>query len=111
MRHIYLKFLETQNSGSGFVLATVTGTVGSTPQKPGSSALFSNGSLKTGTVGGGVVEAKVQEAARECSASGKSRLLHLVLKSDISEKENAICGGGNRYSCRRKSQDPFFCIW
>jgi xanthine dehydrogenase accessory factor len=93
MRNIYLKLLEIQNDGSGLVLATVTGTIGSTPQKPGSSAIFRDGSLITGTVGGGVVEGKVQEAAKECSVSGKSRLLHLLLKSDISRKEDAICGG------------------
>lgn len=93
MRNIYLKLPEIENAGSGIVLATVTATVGSTPQKPGSSAIFRNGSLITGTVGGGVVEGKVQEAAKECSISGKSRLLHLLLKSDISRKEEAICGG------------------
>ena len=93
MRNIYLKLTEIQNAGSGLVLATVTGTVGSTPQKPGSSAIFRNGRLITGTVGGGVVEGKVQEAAKEGSVSGKSRLMHLFLKSDISRKEEAICGG------------------
>jgi xanthine dehydrogenase accessory factor len=93
MRNIYLKLTELQNAGSGLVLATVTGTVGSTPQKPGSSAIFRNGSLIAGTVGGGVVEGRVQEAAKECSVSGKSRLMHLLLNSDISWKEEAICGG------------------
>lgn len=77
----------------GIVLATVTGTVGSTPQKPGSSALFVKNKLFSGTVGGGIVESKVQEYAEKCSLSGESALLSFALDNDISKKEEAICGG------------------
>jgi xanthine dehydrogenase accessory factor len=93
MRNIYLDFLKTEDAGRNIVLATVTGTIGSTPQKPGSSAIFKNGILLSGTVGGGVVEGKVQEVAKSCSVSHNSKLLHLMLNSDISEKDEAICGG------------------
>ncbi|MCU0460586.1 MAG: XdhC/CoxI family protein [Bacteroidales bacterium] len=93
MKNIYLKLLEIESEGQGFILATVTGTVGSTPQKPGSSAIFQDNRLIAGTVGGGIVEGKVQEAAGKCLLSGKSGLLHLLLNSEISEKEGAICGG------------------
>jgi len=93
MKNIYLKLLEMENEGKGFILATVTGTNGSTPQKPGSSAIFQNSRLIAGTVGGGIVEGQVQEVSGKCSLSGKSRLFHLLLNSDISEKEEAICGG------------------
>jgi xanthine dehydrogenase accessory factor len=93
MKNIYLKLLEMQQTGSGLVLATVTETIGSTPQKPGSSAIIENGILISGTVGGGVVENRVQECAKSCSESKKSSYLHLFLNSDISLKEEAICGG------------------
>ncbi|MCX6335506.1 MAG: hypothetical protein NT092_14605 [Bacteroidia bacterium] len=93
MRNIYLELLEMQDAGSSIVLATVTGTIGSTPQKPGSSAIFKNGRLISGTVGGGVVEGKVQDAAKQCSVSHKSTLLHLLLNNDISQKEASICVG------------------
>lgn len=93
MRNIYLELLEMQDADNSIVLTTVTGTIGSTPQKPGSSAIFNKGRLISGTVGGGVVEGKVQEAAKKCSVSPKSELLHLMLNSDISEKNEAICGG------------------
>jgi len=93
MRNIYLELLETEEAGHNIVLATVTGIIGSTPQKPGSSAIFKNNRLISGTVGGGVVEGKVQEAAKSCSVSHNSKLLHLMLNSDISEKDEAICGG------------------
>ncbi len=93
MRNIYLELLEKEDVGHNIVLATVTGTFGSTPQKPGSSAIFRNDRLISGTVGGGVTEGKVQEAAKSCSVSHNSRLLHLMLNSDITEKDEAICGG------------------
>ncbi len=82
-----------QQKMPGLVLATVIQTIGSTPQKPGSSAIFENGRVISGTVGGGVAENKVQEAADRCISSGKSRYLHLFLNNDISNKDEAICGG------------------
>lgn len=75
------------------VLATVTRTRGSTPQKPGSSALFSAEGLIIGTVGGGIVEGRVQEKALEAINSKKSGHFTFNLYNDISSIEEAICGG------------------
>lgn len=93
MRNIYLKIAEMQSVSPDLVLATVTGNVGSTPQKPGSSALFNSKGLITGTVGGGIVEGKVKEFAALSSRTKKSGYLHFSLDKDISNKEDAICGG------------------
>lgn len=93
MRNIYLKIPELQSVSPDLVLATVTGNVGSTPQKPGSSALFSSRGLITGTVGGGIVEGKVKELSVLGSRTKKSGYLHLSLDKDISNREDAICGG------------------
>jgi xanthine dehydrogenase accessory factor len=93
MPNNHLKFIEMQLTGPGLVLATVIRTIGSTPQKPGSSALFENGKLLAGTVGGGVVEGKVQKVAESCSSTHRSQVLHFLLNNDISQKEEAICGG------------------
>lgn len=93
MKNIYLHLAQHDLPATGLVLATVTGTLGSTPQKPGSSALFVDGRLLAGTVGGGVVEKRVWEEALKCSASGKSSLMHFSLDNDISRKTEAICGG------------------
>jgi xanthine dehydrogenase accessory factor len=93
MRNLYLKIPEMQSVNSDLVVATVTRTVGSTPQKPGSSALFCNEGLITGTVGGGIVEGRVKEFAVRSSQTRKSGYLHLSLDRDISDKEDAICGG------------------
>lgn len=93
MKNIYLKILEQQSGISNMVLATVTRTSGSTPQKPGSSALFSKAGLISGTVGGGIVEGKVQKIAINGLTSKESGHFHFNLANDISNTEEAICGG------------------
>jgi xanthine dehydrogenase accessory factor len=93
MKNIYLKLLEIQPSHPGLVIATVMESQGSTPQKPGSSALFDSKGLISGTVGGGVVEGRVQEFALKSSLTKESGYLHFSLSKDTSHKEEAICGG------------------
>jgi Xanthine and CO dehydrogenases maturation factor, XdhC/CoxF family len=93
MKNIYLQILDQKSDSSHLVLATVTRTHGSTPQKPGSSALFDKKGLISGTVGGGVVEGKVQKLALEAILSKKSGHFQFNLANDISNTEEAICGG------------------
>ena len=93
MKNIYLEILDLQSSVSPLALATIVRTQGSTPQKPGCSALFDGMGLVTGTVGGGIVEGKVQKLAAESIVSGNSGIHHFNLGNDISNTEEAICGG------------------
>jgi xanthine dehydrogenase accessory factor len=93
MKNIYLEIADTGNTDLGAVLATVTRTQGSTPQKPGSSALFSGKGLISGTVGGGIVEGRVHKAAMDALITRKSGHYTFNLYNDISETEEAICGG------------------
>jgi xanthine dehydrogenase accessory factor len=93
MKNIYLRMLEMQPESSNLVLTTVTGSFGSTPQKPGSSALFGREGLISGTVGGGMLEGKVQEFAKKSLLSKESGHLRFLLDNDITQKEEAICGG------------------
>lgn len=88
-----MKIIELEHDLRGIVLATVIKTSGSTPQKPGSTALIREGRILSGTVGGGISEGRVLKAASEYSNTGKSGVLKILLNSDISEKEEAICGG------------------
>ena len=93
MRNSYLRILDHQSIDYPVVLATVTRTSGSTPQKPGSSALFGKDGLIFGTVGGGIVEGKVQQIALDVIQSKESGHFHFNLNKDISDSEEAICGG------------------
>ncbi len=93
MKNIYLQILEREPSDSTMVLATVTGTSGSTPRKSGSSALFNRTGLISGSIGGGIIEKKVQQMAYAAMESKSSGLFSFTLDKDISHKEEAICGG------------------
>jgi xanthine dehydrogenase accessory factor len=93
MKNICLQVLDLKSSDSSLVLATVVRTLGSTPQKPGSSALFGNQGLISGTIGGGIVEGKVQQLSSEVILSKNSGLYHFNLDNDISNTAEAICGG------------------
>ena len=91
---IYLQLLEFIRNNKPCVLATVTGSQGSTPQKPGSSAIFGEKMLLAGTIGGGAVELAIGKMAFEKIHSKKSGYYRFDLDNDISEIEASICGGG-----------------
>ena len=93
-KHIYLQLLDFIKEKKNCVLASVTSTQESTPQKPGSSAIFDKKGLLAGTVGGGSVELSVGEMAAEAIRSKKSGFFRFELNNDISDSEAAICGGG-----------------
>ena len=92
MRSIYHTILEQIRSGSKIVLATVVRAAGSTPQKPGSSALFGEQGLLAGTVGGGMLEGDVQHIAESVMISGISDHFYFNLDADQGDV-GAICGG------------------
>jgi len=92
MGNIY-QLLSGMCTGSNPVLAVVTAATGSTPQKPGSAAVFGREGLLHGTVGGGLTEGRVSEYASECLITGKSAHLTFNLDNEVAEKTEAICGG------------------
>jgi xanthine dehydrogenase accessory factor len=93
MNNIYLLIPHITAGSSPLALATVIETQGSTPQKHGSSALFDSGGLISGTIGGGILEGKVQQIAKDVIKSNRSGIYHFNLDNDISFKQDAICGG------------------
>lgn len=93
-KHIYNQLFDFIREKKSCAVATVTATQGSTPQKPGSSAIFDKKMLLAGTVGGGAVELSVGEIAANAINSKKSGYFRFDLDNDISDIEAAICGGG-----------------
>ncbi|MDB4582867.1 XdhC family protein [Draconibacterium sp.] len=93
-KNIYVELLEFIRIKQPCVLSTVTETKGSTPQKPGSSAIFGPNQLLAGTVGGGVVELKVKNFAVKAIEKKESAFFVFNLNHDISNDSEAICGGG-----------------
>lgn len=92
MKNIYARLLDDQKD-KRLVLATIVSTKGSSPQVPGVSALFSDNGLLSGTLGGGIFEARAEEKALESLQTGKSSLARFELDADMTSEEEAICGG------------------
>ena len=92
MRSIHHKILKQIRSGSRAALATVVRASRSTPQEPGSSALFGEQGLLAGTVGGGMLEGEVQHIAESVMISGASDQFYFNLDSEL-DSGGAICGG------------------
>ena len=92
MDSIYHQVLKELRLGSRLVLATVIRTARSTPQKPGSAALFGESGLLSGTVGGGQLEGEIDHIARSVLISGVSDHYYFNLNNKQDE-EGPICGG------------------
>ena len=82
----------TQN-GERVVMATVTGTRGSTPQQRGAKMLFFQNGEAKGTVGGGCIEAEVWAEAQQAMRSGRPALHHFSLTAEEASEEGMVCGG------------------
>ncbi|MDP3642126.1 MAG: XdhC family protein [Bacteroidota bacterium] len=91
---IYSSLLELINHGIPCSLTIVTGTYGSTPQKPGSAAIIGEAGLISGTIGGGATENKVIQCAKGNISIHQSQLFNFDLHNDISAVNASICGGG-----------------
>jgi xanthine dehydrogenase accessory factor len=65
MKNFWAGAYELQDSGTPFVVVTMLSSRGHAPQDPGAKALISGEGLVAGTVGGGKVEARCIEHAKE----------------------------------------------
>jgi xanthine dehydrogenase accessory factor len=76
-----------------FALAIISGIKGSSPQKKGAKAIFYPDGRIDGTLGGGCLEAEVQQRARRALVSGQPEQFELVLDHDFGWDDGLICGG------------------
>jgi len=90
---IYKKAAEVLKKGENIALITVISTTGSTPGKVAYKMLVWGKSGKTiGTVGGGLTEANMINAARNILPKTKSQVFRFDLDG-IQDDEKGICGG------------------
>ncbi|HWN96750.1 MAG TPA: XdhC family protein [Methylomirabilota bacterium] len=84
---------EALAEGQPFALGIISRSKGSSPQKQGAKALFfSDGRIK-GTLGGGCLEAEIQDRARRALRTGEPATFELVLDHDFGWDDGLICGG------------------
>src|SRR5262245_52872916 len=80
-------------SGEPFALGIISGIKGSSPQKKGAKALFFADGRILGTLGGGCLEAEVQDRARRALLAQAPAMFDLVLDHDFGWDDGLICGG------------------
>src|SRR5687767_11167411 len=93
MPRFYECLPEVLASGEPFAMGIISGIKGSSPQKKGAKAIFfADGTIK-GTMGGGCLEAEIQERARRALVTGKPSQFELILDHDFGWDDGLICGG------------------
>src|SRR6266513_433086 len=94
MKNVVFEALaEAARNGEPVTLGVISGVKGSSPQKVGAKALFySDGRIK-GTLGGGCLEAEIQQRAIQTLRTGKAETFDLLLDHDFGWDDGLICGG------------------
>src|SRR2546425_12418954 len=94
MKNIVFQALaEAARSGEPVALGIISGVKGSSPQKVGAKALFYPDGRIKGTLGGGCLEAEIQQRAIQSLRSGRPETFDLLLDHDFGWDDGLICGG------------------
>lgn len=93
MRSFYRLLLSLAQGQTPFALAIITGVKGSSPQKAGAKAAFLADGRMIGTVGGGCLEAEIQDRARGALLRGQPMAFDLALDGLAGWDDNLVCGG------------------
>jgi xanthine dehydrogenase accessory factor len=90
---VFLALADAARSGEPVALGLITGGTGSSPQKAGAKALFYGDGRIRGTLGGGCLEAEIQQRALVALRTGQAAAFDLVLDHDFGWDDGLICGG------------------
>ena len=93
MIHIYKDLANKIDCGRRVALAVILEARGSTPQRAGASALFSERKLVAGTIGGGALEAAVFRKTRAALRAGNPVIISFSMKGSGVHEEEPLCGG------------------
>src|SRR5258706_3107707 len=90
---VFQSLAEAARNGEPVVLGIISGVKGSSPQKIGAKALFYTDGRIKGTLGGGCLEAEIQQRAIQALRTGKAATFDLLLDHDFGWDDGLICGG------------------
>jgi xanthine dehydrogenase accessory factor len=82
------------NRGENIVLAKIASRQGSTPRAAGTQMVVARGGRSAGTIGGGLLEAKVMAQCEPLLDCGAGRWLRFDLNYTEVSGSDMICGGG-----------------
>jgi xanthine dehydrogenase accessory factor len=94
MKHLVFQALaDAARNGERVALALISGVKGSSPQKIGAKALFFEDGRICGTLGGGCLEAEIQQRAIQSLRNNEPAQFDLLLDHDFGWDDGLICGG------------------
>ncbi len=94
MKNVVFEALaEAARKDEPVALGIISGAKGSSPQKLGAKALFYRDGRIKGTLGGGCLEAEIQQRAIQSLRSGQAQTFDLLLDHDFGWDDGLICGG------------------
>lgn len=94
MKNIVFQALaDAARNNESVALGIITGVKGSSPQKVGAKALFYRDGRIKGTLGGGCLEAEIQQRAIQSLRSNEPSTFDLLLDHDFGWDDGLICGG------------------
>ena len=93
MKDIYAKIVELFEKNSFSVLATLIKQTGSAPRGIGTKCLILEDGSIVGTIGGGLLEARVLEEAKKIFSTRLPKRLSIFLKGTDVAETDMLCGG------------------
>lgn len=100
MQTLFQQMNQRLAQGESLVLVSVEASSGSTPRGEGAMMLVSAQGRIAGTIGGGAVEHRSEQLAREALAAGRSRVERFQLRPNEVQDLGMICGGDVEVSFR-----------
>ena len=93
MPHVYKALIRELSAGRPAVLAAIIGQAGSAPRSLGTKFLYRQDGSLEGSIGGGRLEARVMDAARDLMGRDAARVLDIRMTGDEVAGTDMICGG------------------
>lgn len=93
MENLLRKIVRCLREGRRIVLAHIIRQVGSAPRPLGTSCVILEDGSLIGSVGGGALEFRVMERAKDIFREGKTALLHFNLTGTEVTETDMLCGG------------------
>lgn len=90
---VFLALAEAARNREPVTLGIITGVKGSSPQKLGAKAVFHHDGRIQGTLGGGCLEAEIQQRAIQALRTNRPETFELLLDHDFGWDDGLICGG------------------
>ncbi|MGD9504057.1 MAG: XdhC family aldehyde oxidoreductase maturation factor [Syntrophobacteraceae bacterium] len=91
--HVFQEVLKLLSGGEDLVLATILSRSGSAPRAVGTRMAVRSDASIVGTIGGGALEAEVQNLAKSVFGNQRSFARRFMLTEDDATRMGMICGG------------------